>query len=100
MPVFTPQVLADPVKVIVDLVTGTDPLLDPTEVQQVAEATAAAQARAGTARQAVAAHRRAFARSARGRRSAHRAAPGRFHRGVGAGLRRVRQTVTHPATPW
>lgn len=45
MPAFTPQVLADPVKVIVDLVTGTDPLLDPTEIQRVAEATAAGRAK-------------------------------------------------------
>lgn len=45
MPVFAPTVLADPLGVIVDLVTGIDPSLDAATVQKIAEATAAGRAK-------------------------------------------------------
>ncbi|MFD0585739.1 hypothetical protein [Dactylosporangium darangshiense] len=45
MPVFAPTVLADPLGVIVDLVTGIDPSLDAATVQKIVEATAGGRAK-------------------------------------------------------
>lgn len=45
MPVFSPTVLADPLGVTVDLVTGVDPSLDAATVQKIVEITAAGRAK-------------------------------------------------------